>query len=590
MTESLMSVFNVFRKRHDSETDGSESSDGNIGKKSKMGQTRGSPSDGGKGSPIRSRVKKKNSKAVVQQTQKETDSSSAEENYKRKRNFDSEASDTSPAKRSVVSKVQKSGSQRDARSSDEGKSKRGQRSGSRGSVPGRRLDREGMISPRDDSRRDRRNRSLSPAIRHISPGRKQHSPELRNEPEQDSGVLYIDHRKKGGAGRGHRRPGPRSPDRNFGRGDYNRSFEQNRFGRSPPGDRIRREQPIRDWPRGDARDRGRGYDMGNDYDDRRLDNRNRPQRGRSLSPPNQRDRVDNRGEERYDRNAERMQRPTQRSVSPESHMSRSLSVSPERMQQHLEEELGKKRKAVGQKRKVTPSESKNSKGRGKISDDDQDERKSQTTKKSKSKDKKKAKDASDADDSLESSFERSKKFLVSHSDDFEIPEPEHTEILSPPSTKQKSKRQRETSESESESPQKSKRSKENNTNTESVPAGRRAKKSKKGKGLKQRGSLSPHSAGGQKSKGKRTSRRSYSRSPSTMERSDRERSQSSERSFGRHHDMAQFESEPESGEITDSEEEGKQAMKSQINVSWVSHIQFIFVLLIRKVFCLLSSR
>ena len=185
-------------------------------------------------------------------------------------------------------------------------------------------------------------------------------------------------------------------------------------------------------------------------------------------------------------------------------------------------------------------------------------------------------------ESLERSFERSKQSLIIPDDEGETQSKTTTNSKKEGkkgSKKNTSKRLRSTS----GSPQRGKKSKEID-GTDSVQEKKGKKKGKKEKSTKAESgasrSRSPsadsltlkRSSKKRKNSTKPTkislSRRSHSRSNSPLERSsDLDRSRSLDKSFGRRHDMTKFESEPESGEITDSDEEGKNALRSQINVS-----------------------
>lgn len=407
-------------------------------------------------------------------------------------------------------------------------------------------------------------------------GYRSSSPDRQPTSPVGTGVKYLDHRTRTaasrpyqrGGGRNDRRPNLGSPDRNFGGSDFSRPIYQQRAPRysSPPRDPI---WDDRNRPRGDSRNRG--VDIDNGYDDRRAESRKRSRGGRSLSP------LGLKGASREARrDDEYLQSSTlsQRSRSPDrgrsrrsDRRSRSASVSPARREPSpVPEKSKKKSKKMNSNRKEAPLEERPLKSREKFVDSDK-ETETKLDSKGKRKGKKKTKDSNDMEDSLESSFERSKKYLGSHPDEFDIPEPEKTEVLSPPPAKKKSKSKRamETSDSETDSPRKVKKSKESDRNEPMEPVAKKSKKSKKDMSGVDQQLLSPEkssSVSPRKSKSKKTSRKSYSRSPGGMDRS-----RSSEASLGRHHDMAQFESEPESGEITDSEEEGRQGVKSLVNVS-----------------------
>ncbi|KAH3752088.1 hypothetical protein DPMN_186698, partial [Dreissena polymorpha] len=191
------------------------------------------------------------------------------------------------------------------------------------------------------------------------------------------------------------------------------------------------------------------------------------------------------------------------------------------------------------------------------------DRKSNTSQKSK--DKKKSQQ-SDKDDSLENSFERSKKFLGSHSSDFDIPEPENVEFVSPSELNNKkpsSKRQRLDTSSDTEI---LKQRKDKNDSLEESRKTSRKKKQKKDKLDSTNSSFNDTSSSPSPKKTKKAEK-----SPSARERSGRSEVNTwrfSDRSVGRKHDMAQFESEPESGELTDSEDEiakGPKAVRSFVS-------------------------
>lgn len=488
---------------------------------------------------------------------------------RRRRGSESDASDGSPVKRSVASKVERSGADRRERdrsspdlmrSPDAGRAMRSPdavRSDKRGSSVGGRSNSRSIASPRSaGGRRDLGNRSLSPPEKRNNSGR-------NTSFDSAGGVKYLDHRTKGntrfqgGRGRGgERRPFGRSPDdRNFGRGDYGRLNDPGgRFNDpGPPPERNWQDPPLRG---------NRSFEREPD----RYQIRDRPIRMRSQSP-NDRGALDTRVltyDREIDIGSQRSRSPESRRSRLSNRKSRSLSPSPEKSLSPEPQKQKKTKKAASKNQKAL-SEDRLSKSKQMVSGSDVElDRK--TSKKAKLKEKKK-KAASEADDTLESSFERSKKFLVSHSDEFDIPEPEETELLSPPpvKVKTKSKRQRDSSDSGSESPKKTKKSKEQIPDDE--PVVKKIKKTKKDNKESKRDRLEslspekPKSLNSKKSKGKKANRKSFSKSPNVMDRS-----RSSDASLGRHHDLAQFESEPESGEITDSDEEGRQAMKSMISV------------------------
>ncbi|XP_053386760.1 pre-mRNA-splicing factor CWC22 homolog [Mercenaria mercenaria] len=493
-------------------------------------------------------------------------------------------SDTSPVKRSVVSKVEKAnapGRVRDSREFDNRNRGRGDdRRNFRGANQGQRSNR------RDDSQNSfgRRNEMISPDGRQrrvsTSPDRQRLGNRLPRRQERSNRSLSQE--------RNDFRIETRSsfsPDRNARFGQRRNDNQGIGRGQKSPG----RGQGWRDQPvRGRFEDnRGQGYrnvqqSRSFDRQDRGQD-RNKQNRGRSRSPVRNRTRNDSdvsfekrtiSPEELRSNKGQRRQKSVSParsnrdlragvSVSPVRSNRGQRSISPERS-----ERVNKQGKALEKKKNTpvnSPLKSKARSGnkakkvkenqsveRSVIDSDEEIEKSSQTSKKSK---KKKKKEIA-KDDSLERSFERSKQLLEesSHSKDFDIPEPDDSvQELSPLKgrKKLKSKRQREYSESEQEI---------------------MSKKSKKAKNVVDSGKNVNKKA--QKKSKKRVS---TSRSPSPDERSydrlrsrssDKNRSRSSERSFGRNHDMAQFESEPESGEITDSEEEAEQArqsMKSLIN-------------------------
>lgn len=502
-------------------------------------------------------------------------------------------SDTSPVKKSVVSKVEKTnvvpGRDRDNREFDgRNRARRDDRRDQRGPNVGRSNwraespSRIGRMNERGNEMSGGRMSSPNRRQGHgsMSPDRVRLDPRLAQRQDMPRS-LSRDRNDIRNDGRS------LSPDRNQ-RFIAHRNDNQNQGqrSRSPVRGQIWRDQSIRERFENDNRSQGyRNNQQPRYFDNSRMQNRgqdwaipdrNRQNRGRSPV------RIDEETYERRDHgrlNRDGRQRSVspirsnrderlQNSVSPIRSSRGHRSVSPiksnkgHRSVSPIQEgfparktadKLSVKSKSKNEKVKKT----KDSKIVDRSTEDSEDvDRTSDISKKSKSKKKKKT---NEKDDSLERSFERSKQLLEesAHSNDFDIPEPEKSsQELTPLKVQKKSKMKRQRQYSESEQ--------------DVLP-----KKTKKSKG-----SLELHRMSDKKlqKKSKKSLSHSRSRSPSPSERSsDKIRSRSAERSFGAGHDMAQFESEPESGEITDSEEDSeqaKQALKSLINVSGIADQNF----------------
>ncbi|KAL4217272.1 pre-mRNA-splicing factor cwc22 [Mactra antiquata] len=541
------------RKRHDTSSDESDSSDDDRQHKSVSSLGRRSQN-----SSFESPKKVKGGQSS------KGGNSNYDNDSKRntsRRQFSSD-SDGSPTKRSVVSKVERAGAS--GRVRDRSRSgRRDPNDSSSGNQQSNRRDESPPRNPKRDERfrdisRDRGQRrgSISP-VGHES----EYSSERVDFRNDNDARMYAQDRNSGrnnyGGGRGRRQMSPNRDQRSFGgRGGGRREqFQRDEYhGKN-------RGQNYGNNPRSRSFDRqNEEFGNMNRSRDRGMSDRDSNVRRRSRSPGDRRVRNDSdvsfdksatspepmtsgRGQKHLQKAVREHQTSSpSRSRSPKSDRGRR-SVSPRQLrniQENRTTSFNKKKKGSGS---ISPYKSKHSFEKEQRNEepwekrismerdsDNIEERMPEVTKKPKGKKKKKN---MDKDESVERSFERS-KILLESSNDFDENDDMNDPISSMKSMK-RSKRHREISESDEVDAKVLKKSKDTDS-----------------KRIKKKAKIS------------------QSRSPSPVRRPrGRHGSRSLERSFGRNHDMAKFESEPESGEITDSEEDGslqgKQSVKSLIN-------------------------